>query len=140
MIEKLKLKTKGAIAETTYSSTKADKSTSQKPSPSYPVDKRTFKVFETLCHISVSDLGEQGRSVKWGGFRRAMVRMGFSAEKLHGSAWQFTPGKSIEAKYNIQFHEPHPVSDTPHAMAKRFGRRLIWVYGWRAETFRLAYR
>jgi hypothetical protein len=53
-----------------------------------------------------------------------MGRVGFAVEKLQGSAWQFTPGEALNAERNIQFHEPHPDSDVPCVMAKRFGRRL----------------
>lgn len=57
MFEKLKLKTKGArLGAADVPATCAP----QKPSPIYSFDKRTYKVFESLFHISASDLGEQG--------------------------------------------------------------------------------
>jgi hypothetical protein len=67
-----------------------------------------------------------------------MTRVGFAVEKLQGSAWQFTPGVDSNAERNISFHEPHPESDVPYVMAKRFGRRLGRVYGWSTDTFKLA--
>jgi hypothetical protein len=67
-----------------------------------------------------------------------MTRVGFAVEKLQGSAWQFTPSVDSNAERNISFHEPHPESDVPYVMAKRFGRRLGRVYGWSTDTFKLA--
>jgi hypothetical protein len=58
-----------------------------------------------------------------------MVRLGFSSEKLQGSAWQFTPGGDLGTNHGIHFHEPHPDSDIPYTMARQFGRRLRRVYG-----------
>ncbi|KAH6866627.1 hypothetical protein BKA58DRAFT_388334 [Alternaria rosae] len=67
-----------------------------------------------------------------------MIRAGFSAEKLQGSAWQFTPCGSLDVVRGIQFHEPHPDSSIPYIMARRFGRRLQRVYGWHGGVFKLA--
>jgi hypothetical protein len=102
------------------------------------VDKRTHKVFKAIFHAPLKDDGDTPKAVKWAEFRRAMARVGFAVEKLQGSAWQFTPGETSNAERNIQFHEPHPDSDVPYAMAKRFGRRLGRVYGWSIDTFKLA--
>jgi hypothetical protein len=102
------------------------------------VDNRTHKVFKTIFHTSMADTGDTPRAMKWAEFKRAMARLGFALEKLQGSAWQFTPGEASNAKRNIQFHEPHPESDVPYVMAKRFGRRLGRVYGWSIDTFKLA--
>ncbi|KAI8940775.1 hypothetical protein NX059_002041 [Plenodomus lindquistii] len=102
------------------------------------LDKRAYKAMKALFHVVISDADEVPKSLKWNEFTRAMVRAGFSAEKLQGSAWQFTPSASLDVERGIQFHEPHPDSDIPHIMARRFGRRLERVYGWTGETFRLA--
>ena len=102
------------------------------------VDQRTHKVFKTLFYTPTSGTGDLPKAVKWADFKRAMVRVGFTVEKLQGSAWQFTPSESSTAERNIQFHEPHPDSDIPYVMAKRFGRRLARVYGWSADMFKLA--
>jgi hypothetical protein len=67
-----------------------------------------------------------------------MVRLGFSAEKLQGSAWQFSPSSTSDVDRGIHFHEPHPDSAIPYIMARRFGRRLERVYGWNSDTFTLA--
>jgi hypothetical protein len=110
----------------------------KKPERVYCVDKRTHRVFKTLFHIPLSDLGETPKAIKWDDFKRAMARTGFSAEKLQGSAWQFTPCSSTDVLRGIQFHEPHPDSSIPYIMARRFGRRLQRVYGWHGGMFKLA--
>lgn len=101
------------------------------------VNQRAHKAFKTLFHMSTSESGDLPKSVKWVEFKRAMARAGFSVEKLQGSAWQFAPGDALDADQNIQFHEPHPDSDIPYIMAKRFGRRLARAYGWSGDTFKL---
>lgn len=110
----------------------------KKPERIYCVDKRAHKVFKTLFHVPLSDLGETPKAIKWDDFKRAMTRAGFSAEKLQGSAWQFTPCDSTETVRGIQFHEPHPDSSIPYIMARRFGRRPQRVYGWHGGVFKLA--
>lgn len=73
----------------------------------------------------------------WTDFLHAMVSTGFSAQKLQGSAWQFTP-HNLDVEQPIQFHEPHPTHKLPFTWARRFGRRLARTYGWRGDMFRLA--
>lgn len=104
----------------------------------YSVDKRTYSVFRALLSASSDGIGEVAKSVKWTEFRRAMVRLGFSAEKLQGSAWQFIPLTDVGTKRSIQFHKPHPDSETTYVISKRMGRRLRRVYGWHGDTFALA--
>ncbi|KAJ4351555.1 uncharacterized protein N0V89_006898 [Didymosphaeria variabile] len=101
------------------------------------VDKRTFKTIKSIFGMH-AQAGDVPKVVKWDEFKRTMIRTGFSAEKLQGSAWQFTPQGNTNVERGIQFHEPHPDSDIPYAMARRFGRRLERVYGWTRETFKLA--
>jgi hypothetical protein len=102
------------------------------------VDQRAHRVFRTIFYTPISDMGDLPKAVKWVEFKRAMSRVGFAVEKLHGSAWQFTPCNNISARRNIQFHEPHPNSNVPYVMAKRFGRRLGRVYGRTVNLFKLA--
>jgi hypothetical protein len=104
----------------------------------FKVDPRTHKVFKTIFYTSTMETGDLPKSIKWDEFKRAMTRLGFVVENMQGAAWQFTPGDANGADRNIQFHMPHPVSDLPYIMAKRFGRRLGRVYGWSADTFKLA--
>ncbi|KAF1836260.1 hypothetical protein BDW02DRAFT_616470 [Decorospora gaudefroyi] len=113
---------------------RATPSTTRLPSQKHA---RAHKVFKALFH-SPSNPNLPG-VVPWPGFLHAMVTMGFSAEKLHGSAWNFTP-KTIDlgVERSIQFHEPHPSNRIPFLWARRFGRRLAKAYGWEGEMFRLA--
>jgi hypothetical protein len=104
--------------------------------PTYEVDKRAYKVFKELFY-SPSNPDLPGE-VPWSDFLHAMVKMGFSAEKLHGSAWIFTP-KTIDigVESSINFHEPHPSNKIPFKWARRNGRRLAKAYGWDGDMFRL---
>ncbi|KAH6622033.1 hypothetical protein C7974DRAFT_215121 [Boeremia exigua] len=104
----------------------------------FNVKKDDYRVFKALFHVPANESGEIPKCVKWNSFKRAMVHIGFSAESLQGSAWQFIPTTDVEAQRGIQFHEPHPENEIPYVMAKRFGRRLGRVYGWTGDTFQLA--
>jgi hypothetical protein len=73
-----------------------------------------------------------------------MCLMGFSAEKLYGSVWQFIPKLNDDdhpSKWGesrgrpIHFHEPHPVKKIPFGVAKCIGRRLRRTYGWEGSMF-----
>jgi hypothetical protein len=72
-------------------------------------------VFRTLFYFK--DDGELLRSVRWTDVVSTLTKIGFSAEKLHGSAWQFTP-KKIALSREIQFHEPHPDGEVPLVLAR----------------------
>jgi hypothetical protein len=78
--------------------------------PSFYLDKRAHKVFQTLfhCPMSRNQPGDTPRT----DFLHAMVSTGFSAQKLQGSAWQFTP-HNLVVEQPIQFHEPHPNHKLP---------------------------
>jgi hypothetical protein len=99
------------------------------------VDKRAFKVFNTLFH-SPDSLDQPGE-IKWPNFLHAMVKAGFSAQKLQGSAWHFMP-YSLDAERSIQFHEPHPGNKLPFLWARQYGRRLMRAFGWTRDSFTLA--
>lgn len=113
-------------------------SETQVPERIFTVDKRTYNLFQTLLSAAPEATGEVPKSAKWVDFKRGMVRMGFSAEKLQGSAWQFVPTADVGNERGIQFHEPHPDNEITYVIAKRMGRRLGRVYGWRGDMFRLA--
>ncbi|KAF2645206.1 hypothetical protein P280DRAFT_531183 [Massarina eburnea CBS 473.64] len=104
----------------------------------FTLDKNSYKVFKTLFGIRKSESDELPKFIKWNNFKRAMTKVRFSVEKMQGSAWQFSPTDNVEVERSIQFHEPHPNSDIPYTMARRFGRRLERVYGWSKDTFQLA--
>ncbi|OAL53445.1 hypothetical protein IQ07DRAFT_562298 [Pyrenochaeta sp. DS3sAY3a] len=104
---------------------------------SVAVDRRAFKVFKALFHSPNNP--DQPGEVPWADFIHAMVTMGFSAEKAHGSAWNFFPKTArVDVERSIQFHEPHPSSKIPFHWARRYGRRLARAYGWTGEMFRLS--
>ncbi|KAI4680536.1 hypothetical protein J4E81_010066 [Alternaria sp. BMP 2799] len=137
--EKTKAKTRGDTVTVAHdlAALPPDSNATATPQPTILVDQRAHKVFKTLFHTPTSETGDLPKGVKWVEFKRAMARVGFSVEKLQGSAWQFAPGDALDTDRNIQFHEPHPDSDIPYIMAKRFGRRLARVYGWSGDTFKL---
>jgi len=138
--EKIKPKTKGStnnavVDEAAHPVPAASEYTSQQ---TFTLDKRAYRTMKALFHVALSDNEDFPKAIKWDEFKRAMVRIGFAAEKLQGSAWQFTPSKTLDVDRGIHFHEPHPDSDIPYIMARRFGRRLERVYGWRSEMFKLS--
>ncbi|PVH95695.1 hypothetical protein DM02DRAFT_689572 [Periconia macrospinosa] len=108
-----------------------------KPRKKFTLHRRPYQVFKTIMGLHAADPGSCPKVVKWPDFIHAMTCVGFAVEKLQGSAWQFTPGKDSDVARGIQFHEPHPESDIPYAMARRFGRRLERVYGWDRDSFEL---
>ena len=103
--------------------------------PTFTVDKRAHKVFRNLFYSPLSK--DHPGDVPWQDFLHAMVAVGFAAEKLQGSAWQFTPVK-LDVQQPIQFHEPHPAHKLPFTWACRNGRRLARTYGWEGHMFQLA--
>lgn len=129
-LTKIKVKTKG-LANATPAA--ADPTPSE-PQPTIPVDARALKVFRTIFHDPSAE-APQGET-PWQDFLHAMVSIGFAAEKLYGSAWQFRP-VSLDVDRDIQFHEPHPRGKVPFLIARRMGRRLSRTYGWNLEMFTL---
>jgi hypothetical protein len=134
----IKIKTRGT--DTGHGQPEPQTAIQQEPSRDkkmFKVDKRTHKVFKALFHSPHNpDLPGE---VPWLDFLHAMVALGFSAEKAHGSAWNFFP-KAIEVdvERSIQFHEPHPSNKIPFHWARRYGRRLTRAYGWTGDVFTLA--
>jgi hypothetical protein len=104
-------------------------------SPTFKVDKRAHKVFRSLFHSPNSP--DQPGEVAWPDFLHAMIKAGFGAEKLQGSAWHFTP-QNLDVDRSIQFHEPHPSNKLPFVWARRYGRRLTRAFGWTRDSFAFA--
>ena len=100
--------------------------------PIFRLDKRALKAFKTL--FFVPSVSAQPGEVAWNDFLHALISVGFSAEKLYGSVWQFTP-TNLDAERSIQFHEPHPSGKLSFTEARRFGRRLNRAYGWHGGMF-----
>ncbi|KAF2111934.1 hypothetical protein BDV96DRAFT_580891 [Lophiotrema nucula] len=128
-----KPKTRG-VTDSSLQPALPEPSTTRDEQPMFSVDKRTHKVFRALFH-SPSNPDLPGE-IPWQDFLHAMVAAGFSVQKLHGSAWNFTPS-GLDVERSIQFHEPHPSDKIPFLWARRFGRRLNRTYGWTGEMFRL---
>ncbi|KAI4150585.1 MAG: hypothetical protein L6R39_002233 [Caloplaca ligustica] len=103
--------------------------------PVFKVSKRGFKVFTTLFYTPSEE--EPPGEIPWSEFLSAMASVGFSIQKLDGSAWVFAPAHDAW-KQSIIFHEPHPSSKIPFQVARRFGRRLWRTYGWSGENFQRA--
>ncbi|KAI2635829.1 hypothetical protein GGS26DRAFT_581477 [Hypomontagnella submonticulosa] len=99
------------------------------------VDSRSLKVFRVLFFVPgvTSNPGE----VEFKDFVHAMVSVGFSAQALYGSAWQFRSSKGLRS---IMFHEPHK-ENKAHKLsfrtARSYGKRLRNAFGWTGETFQL---
>lgn len=137
--EKCKEKTRGDAA------VRVEEDVDNPPAINKPTDtvkkfvlrRRPYQVFKTMFGLYGSDPGSCPKWIKWPEFIHAMTCVGFSIEKLQGSAWQFTPGKESDVTRGIQFHEPHPDPDIPYSMARHFGRRLERVYGWTQDMFEL---
>ncbi|KAF9763319.1 hypothetical protein IL306_003164 [Fusarium sp. DS 682] len=110
----------------------APEASSEDVQPSFQVDQRALKVFRTLFFSPevTSTPGE----VPWNDFLHALASTGFTAEKLYGSVWQFSPTK-LDVEASIHFHEPHPRGKLAFTVARRYGRRLHRTYGWTGDMF-----
>ncbi|KAL8719542.1 MAG: hypothetical protein Q9225_003463 [Loekoesia sp. 1 TL-2023] len=129
-----KVKTRGAPiyhtqTESPNSRPEKVQDTTDVTTPKLTVKKKAFNTFAALFGKPVPDSKLPGE-LPWNEFKKAMVNVGFSAEKLQGSAWLFNSGLK-----SIVFHEPHPESKLPMQWARRIARRLNRNFGWTAETF-----
>ncbi|KAB2101763.1 hypothetical protein AG0111_0g9460 [Alternaria gaisen] len=133
----VKPKTRGNAPQPVEPTAPATATQDKQLQPIFTVDKRAHKVFKSLFHLPYNT--NLPGEVPWSDFLHAMVLIGFSAEKMHGSAWNFTPN-TIDAgvERSIQFHEPHPSNKLPMLLARRYGRRLARNFGWSGDMFRLA--
>ncbi len=100
--------------------------------PKLPVKKKAFNTFAALFgnKPALADTTKLPGELPWTDFKKAMVNVGFGAEKLQGSGWLFGSGRR-----SIIFHEPHPESKLPMQWARRIARRLNRNFGWTKETF-----
>ncbi|KAJ4314722.1 hypothetical protein N0V94_006327 [Neodidymelliopsis sp. IMI 364377] len=132
-----KTKTRGATNEPEIEEAHPDAVPTVQTStrPTFKVDKRSLKVFRTLFHCPNSP--DQPGEVVWTNLLHAMTSLGFGAEKLRSSAWQFTPPPAM-AERPIQLHEPHPSNKLPFVLARHYGRRLNIAFQWTIESFELA--
>ncbi|KAI2640634.1 hypothetical protein GGS26DRAFT_586636 [Hypomontagnella submonticulosa] len=118
---------------------KKEKEEASGTSPSFQVDKRTLKVFNALFYDE--NAGYQQGDIAWKEFVHAMMAVGFSAEKLYGSAWYFfkpSDSEDTQDTQSIIFHEPYMAGKLPFEVHQHYARRLTKTYGWDRETFTLA--
>jgi len=136
--QKDKVKTRGtadAAAEKTLvkkSTNDTDVSSQIDHQPTFKLDKRALKVFSALFY-QPSESSQPGE-IPWIDFLHAMRETGFTAAKMGGSAWHFSPVNSDLGR-SIQFHEPHPSNKIPFNIARGIGRRLFRNFGWRGDMF-----
>lgn len=112
----------------------ASESTVTSLKPTFELNKRAYKIFSMLFHISSANEHPTGE-ISWTEFLYAMQAVGFAPEKLYGSSWQFSPVEIEGVEQPIQFHEPHPHPKMRFWEARRIGRRLTRTYGWGGEMF-----
>jgi hypothetical protein len=124
-----------AQPETNIGGTQPASSIDRGSQPTFHIDALALKVFETLFYTP--SLTDPPGGVTWTDFLHALASIGFGAEKLYGSVWQFSPTK-LDVERAIQFHEPHPSRKLPFFKARRYGRRLNRAYGWYGGMFVLA--
>jgi hypothetical protein len=97
----------------------------------------SYKVLKALFHIP--DEAEVSGVTKWTALRTTMINLGFSAEQLQGSTWQFTPSEELRQERGLDrgicFHEPHPSNEMSLAMMRTLGARLTRAYGWDGSMF-----
>ncbi|KAI4627929.1 hypothetical protein J4E80_002064 [Alternaria sp. BMP 0032] len=97
----------------------------------------SYKVLKALFFIPDED--KVPGVTKWAAFRTTMTHLGFSAEQMQGSAWQFTPSEQLRQDRSLDrgicFHEPHPGNEMSLAMMRTLGARLTRAYGWDGSMF-----
>jgi hypothetical protein len=130
---RVKEKSHGTSTANEHNVEERDQTIESKMKPLFHVGKDAYIVFKAL--FSMPNDGELPRKIRWDQVVAALTKLGFTAEKLHGSAWQFTPRK-LELNRGIQFHEPHPDGEVPLTLARYYGRRLNRAYGWDGTMFR----
>lgn len=130
-----KAKTHGPATQQTSAGSQPPPERERYEPPLFYVDKRALKVFRILFYApSVSS--EPGE-IPWNDFLHALSTIGFRAEKMYGSVWQFTPTRLVVSR-SIQFHEPHPSGKIPYLIARQHGRRINKAYGWNSDMFKLS--
>lgn len=133
---KTKEKTRGAPGNP-----EAEPEQERDPSPEatqvFTVNKTDHRIFKMLFHMP-EDNATPIKKTTWRAFCTALTNLGFSAEHLPGSAWQFEPPAHLGLGRGISFHEPHPSDEIHLDMARKLGRRLNRAYGWHGAMFKAA--
>ncbi|TGO44513.1 hypothetical protein BCON_0505g00060 [Botryotinia convoluta] len=144
---KVKTKSKKAKSKTRGSSQPLTQPEAQPENlePQPHVEQSKVKIPHHLMRVFNTLFFQPGQNntpgdVPWVEFLKAMVEMGFAAQKLYGSVWQFTPvskeaAVKTGAEKSIQFHELHPGVKINFVVARRMGRRLMRSFGWWGGMF-----
>ncbi|TGO08047.1 hypothetical protein BTUL_0229g00150 [Botrytis tulipae] len=142
--KKAKPKTRGSTQPLTQPEVQPE-AQPENPEPQSNVEHSKVKIPHHLMRVFNTLFFQPGQNntpgdVPWVEFLKAMVEMGFAAQKLYGSVWQFTPvsketAVKIGAEKSIQFHEPHPGVKINFVVARRMGRRLMRSFGWWGGMF-----
>lgn len=133
VISKAKVKTRGSNESSSPDPPEDATQSANIQQDEFQVDRRAMRVFQCLF-FDASNSSQRGE-LPWDSFVHAMCSIGFQAEQLYGSAWQFLPSKEMKVNRPIQFHQPHPHGKIPYIMGRRFGRRFNRAYGWHSGTF-----
>ncbi|KAF7931988.1 uncharacterized protein EAE97_009009 [Botrytis byssoidea] len=142
--KKAKSKTRGSTQPLTQPEVQPE-AQPENPEPHSNVEHSKVKIPHHLMRVFNTLFFQPGQNnipgdVPWVEFSKAMIEMGFAAQKLYGSVWQFTPASKetavkIGAEKSIQFHEPHPGVKIKFVVARRMGRRLMRSFGWWGGMF-----
>lgn len=98
--------------------------------PRFTVSPKALKVFETVF-FTPNETSQPGE-VAWTDYVAALESIGFVAQKLQGSSWQFRHSQSGKS---ILFHQPHPSPRLTYWQARFYGRRLTKNFGLGAGLF-----
>lgn len=133
---RIKAKTRGLAGSPALKPEKVD--VAVPTSPYLMVDSEEMAVLSMLFYQPGQN--HHSGDIKWSSFVKLMVRMGFEAEQLWGSAWKFAPasGSMFEDQGSIIFHAPHGrTTKLSFTYARLHGGRLTRRYGLDSSNFRL---
>jgi hypothetical protein len=133
IVEKTKEKTRG-VADHAEADAEPARELSPEPRLKFTLSENIYEVFRALFHLPGEK--DQPPKLEWLPFVNALVHLGFTAEHMQGSQWQFNPLPRLNLTRGISFHQPHPRNEVPLEMARRFGRRLNRAYGWDGSMFK----
>ncbi|OIW32559.1 hypothetical protein CONLIGDRAFT_699375 [Coniochaeta ligniaria NRRL 30616] len=97
----------------------------------FRVSRSTLEVFSSLF-----DHSEASGPVNWSDFTSAMVELGFAIEARYGSAYKFSPPRTMSVIRPLSVHHPH-VAKMEGRVKKYLAHRLKDAYGWDKGTFQL---
>lgn len=108
---------------------------SPEPLRAFHVSEKSWQVFKALFYMPGNK--SQPSSMRWPAVVGALVDLGFAAEQMQGSQWQFEPSPELNLSRGIGLHAPHTGGDeVSPEMARYYGRRLNRAYGWDGSMFK----